>query len=270
MCINGSCIPFPPGPSEQGGGGGGGPVLLTASMELEYPHNINIQKGTNITFFIKVSNNGTSVLHNIYLMLTSDNPGVVIPEITVPVLEQNSSTVFAVTIESMKAQVGEYEISFLVLSDETYKKGTVVVNISSTEEIDYQSLIDYYFSLIDYLEKEIRDAELKGKNVTLARKSFLGVIDEFEAAKRLFDMKLYPEFLKQIEVVRSKIVECVVYLAKAKPEPLRVIVTFPDYKTFLYIIAVVVLAAFIAVFVLKKMNEWRRRRELIMPRRWGF
>ncbi len=259
LCVNGTCIPpeAPAAPAPSGVGG-------YARIDAEYPDNISVQQGESTIFFVKAINNGTLKLTNIYLYIESSGIRASTPPVVAAELIPGESVSFVVDVNASDTNAGTYNITWIIVSDHVSKKGAVrvIVKEGISEEQGCRSMIDYYFGLIDYLEREIRKAELQERNVEDARQELQGAVQKLAAAEELRDMGFWKECTEQEAVIREFLKRAGILLAKAKTRPVQII-TVINLTDVLYILLIAILVALIVIVILRKSSKKESLRRML-------
>jgi hypothetical protein len=250
-------VPIPPAPA-------------VYNMTIEYPKTINVTQEAEYIFVIKVTNIGNQELHNIHVDFASSR---IKTRITYPLilstLKPKKSSLFIAELEVPSIETGDYTIDFNVTSDEVSVPGRITVVVEKLEiKEKAENLLDYYESLLHYVEDEIEKAREERKNVTKAEQLLQEAWDEWKASKRLYELHFYDECIQRLEeVVRKKIQEVIIELSRAKKIPRVVTRAFlPTWFVYLLMVIIAVVVSVVALFT------WRRKRRyrpgLIRFRRW--
>mgnify|MGYP000390653615 CR=1 FL=1 len=248
--------------------GGLGPYAPGYNIVLNYTREINITQDEDYILLIKVSNFGDADLHDIFIILTSQDieAKVLYPE-KVEKLLPTESAIFVTRIKAPSwLPEGNYTVKVEVVSYEKRVEDEIRVRVVSLNLKDkVKQLIAYYSDIIKQLEAEITRVEGE-KNVTIAKQYLNEAKEELETAKDYLKLGWLKDALEQMQIVKEKIDKTVIALSKAEPIPKKIEMPAVNY-TYLLLLIIGLLASLLAFFIAKRN---KRRSELLPIKRWEF
>jgi hypothetical protein len=248
--------------------GGLGPYAPGYNLVLNFTKEINITQDEDYILLIKASNFGDADLHDIFIILSSQNieAKVLYPE-KVDRLLPTESVIFVARLKVPEwLPEGNYTVKIEAVSYEKIVKDEIKVNVRSLNLKErVKQLIAYYSDVIKQLEEEIASVEGE-KNVTVAKQYLDEAKDELETAKDYFKLGWLKDALDQMKVVKEKIDKTVIALSKAQPIPKKIEMPSVSYNYLLWLI--LGLIASIVAFLLVRRSK--KKRELMPIKRWEF
>ncbi|MHA2068061.1 MAG: hypothetical protein ACXABY_27185, partial [Candidatus Thorarchaeota archaeon] len=205
MCRNRSCVASP-GATIESVMISGGPTV-TPRLDLEYSEYIEIPQGSEQTILIKVINNGTAVLSDIVLNVSSDGVGIDVPDMIIERLSPNSSAFFIFDVNTVGSVLGNYTVDFEVRSNMISVPGRIIINVRSPydDRAACENMISYYVDMLDTMNQEVKSIELKGLNMSDLRDIMVEAADDIEAAKAYLRLGVYSKCIDLTDPLREKI-----------------------------------------------------------------
>jgi hypothetical protein len=248
--------------------GGLGQFVPGYNLVLNYTKEINITQDEDYILLIKASNFGDVDLHDIYIILTSNDveAKILYPE-RVDRLLPGENAIFVARIKAPSwLPDGNYTIKIEGVSYEKRVKDELRVNVKSLNLKDkVKQLISYYSDVIKQLDEEITKVEGE-KNVTIAKQYLQEAKDELETAKDYYKLGWLKDALDQMNVVRDKIDKVVIALSKAQPIPKKIEVPAVSYNYLLWLLIALLIPILIFLIIKRKKKKY----ELLPVKRWQF
>jgi hypothetical protein len=261
----------PPEPGQPRPGISHPPVQRFIDFSVDVPQDVTVYRGSNQTLLMKVRNTGNYTIGNLSIMIAQRNFSIrSVPEFAS--LQVNASVFFFVEIDASKAGAGYYQLLWVAVGDSVNKSGYITVNVVSVEAgTECRQSVSYYIGVMDKLKEQIFLLASEGKNVTLARQYFDETMFDLMTAQTYYQIGSNKDCIDRMGLVMKGIERIVVELARAKTEPLLLILPL-IYEALLWslvtIIAVILIAA-AARRVMAYRHQRTRSSRLILPKKWS-
>ena len=241
------------------------------NISVEYTPKINVTQEADCTLLIKVINLGDTI-HNLTVEFDSE---IIDVKLTYPLLvsqlEKGESVLFVSTLRVESGiEPRKYPIRFSIISDEISREYEIIVNVVKLKiKEKAKNLLDYYESVLRYLEDEVFQKEVEGYDVSRVKPLLEDAKDDLEVARNLYKLGLYNDCIMRLEIdLKRKIEEIAVELTRLRkiPKPPVALPAYmPSWIIYLFVLLIVV---FIVVFILISSKGRRGYPYLPKFKRW--
>ncbi len=268
LCENGKCV-YPQGGEAAAGGGG---FAAQGDIRLEYESDITVSRGSNYTLVVRIENNGSGYLYNLRFEAASDTLKLYYPELPVDRVPPNSSVLLLLTIDAGDASSGLHRVAITARSASVYRSGAIDVRIVGelAEDESCRSMISRYLDIAGYLDEEIKTLELRGFNVSEARRALDEALTEVEIARGFEKLGMYRSCSEKEGAIRKRferVLEIITVIVSGKKEgPLE---AGPGIQWWLFYLALgIALGIALVAAAARMLRDYYRKRRIMRVRGW--